>query len=140
MVYKRGTGNRRKKPRTKVPLQRVTAEIQIQSTRDIIQGRVFLTDLSPTGVGLFASASLEKGELVSLVIEQPRHLFVKGEVAWCIPYTLETKIITSETFSYRIGIKFVFETEEEADTLKKYCEEIYASTSNKKKQETPPTE
>lgn len=117
----------RQKARKNIPFLRVSAEIMIESSKAVADSRVFLNDLSPTGVGVFTNLAIEKGEAVSLVIEQPRHLFVKGQIMWCAPYTLNTKVLTSqEQFRYRIGIKFVFNDDEERNALKKYCDDLYS--------------
>lgn len=116
----------RKEKRKDLPFARVSAEIQLDSTKEVAESRVFLNDLSPTGVGCFVIEPIDKGEKVSLVIEQPKHLFVKGEIMWCTPYTLDTKIISSEQFRYRVGIRFEFESTEEAAAVKAFCEELYA--------------
>ncbi|MEW6058145.1 MAG: PilZ domain-containing protein [Bdellovibrionota bacterium] len=116
----------RKEPRKKIPFQRVSAEILVESTKAVLEGRVFLNDLSPNGVGCFVNTSIDKGEKISLVIEQPKHLYLKGEVMWCTPYTTETKILRQEQFQYRIGIKFHFDSPEEAQAVHAYCQELYA--------------
>jgi len=112
-------------------MHRVSAEVKIDDTGEIINCRVFLTDLSPSGVGLFINEQIEKGTELSMVIEQPKHLYVKGEVVWCTPYTLDTKIISNDVFKFRIGVKFLFDFPEEQEALKKYCEEL-AEENNKK--------
>ncbi|MGE4234443.1 MAG: PilZ domain-containing protein [Bacteriovoracia bacterium] len=115
---------KKRAPRAKIPLQRVTAEVKLESNKKILPSRVFLTDLNPQGVGFFSTEAIEKGELVSIVIEQPRHLFVKGEVIWCKPYTLDTKILSEDSYTWRVGVVFDLKTKEEQESIKKYCEEI----------------
>lgn len=122
---KKGTKQKRHDSRKNLPFSRVSAEIQIESTKQVLDSRVFLTDLTPSGVGCFVDKALDKGTVVAIVIEQPKHLFVKGEVIWCSPYTLETKIIATEQFRYRVGIKFLFDDAEDQEALKQYCEDLY---------------
>lgn len=110
-----------------IPFQRVHANIKIERTNETAESRVFLNDLSPTGVGCFVNVAIDKGELVAMVIEQPKHIYLRGEVIWCSPYTLDTKILTAERYDYRVGIKFIFDSPEEADIVKKYVEELYAA-------------
>lgn len=117
----------RSKGRKHIPFARVSAEIMITATKQIVDSRVFLNDLSPTGVGCFTNTHVDKGENISLVIEQPRHLFVKGQVLWCTPYTMSTKILSQETFKYRVGIKFIFADEEEKAALRKFCDDLYTA-------------
>ena len=132
-----GYGPKKKQPtrkasRTKIPFQRVSAEIRIDSTQEVIEGRVFLNDLSPEGVGCFINVALDKGEQVSLVIEQPKHIYIKGEIIWCSPYARDTKILTQSQFNFRAGIQFKFDDEEEKAAVRKYCEELYADEAPKK--------
>ena len=108
-------------------LQRTSAQVQIRETGDVISGRVFLNDLTPDGVGLFLTAPLQKGEEVFLVLEYPKHLFIRGEVAWCNLYRLNTRIISPENFQYRAGIKFQFDTETDHLIVARYFEEIAQS-------------
>lgn len=123
---------KRASTRNDILVKRVPAEVQVDATREVLESRVFLNDLSPTGVGLFINTPLDKGAEVSIVIEQPKHLFVKGEVAWCQPYTLNTRILSEEVYAYRMGIRFIFDSPEEAETLKRYCDELFIEETTKK--------
>ena len=116
---------RRKGARKQVPFQRVSAEIQIDSSKKIAASRVFLNDLNPTGMGCFCSISIAKGELVTIVLEQPKHLYVKGTVMWCTPYNMDSKVLSTESFKFRMGIRFNFEDDEEKNALQKFCDELY---------------
>ncbi len=113
-----------RKERKKILFQRVTAEIQIQSSKEVIASRVLLSDLNPKGVGLFVHNPIEKGEKIALVIEQPKHLYVRGEVIWCAPYSLDTKVLMQESFPFRIGIKFIYDSPAEKQTMETYCAEL----------------
>jgi hypothetical protein len=132
----RGYGSRKPNQKKKtakkaVPLQRVSAEIMIEETKEVFDGRVFLSDLNTAGVACFVNSELPKGAVISVVIEQPKHLYLRGEVAWCTPYTLDTKVLSIDRFDYRIGIKFIFETPQEAEEIKNYINEIYDPASKK---------
>jgi len=116
---------RRAAPRKQVPFHRVNAEIRTEATKEVTASRVFLIDLTPSGVGAFTVSPLDKGELVSIVISQPKHLYVKGEVMWCSPYNFNIKIISPEVFRYRVGIKFRFDSPQEQDTVRNYCDELH---------------
>jgi hypothetical protein len=124
---------KRRVQRDPIPFARVKAEIQLESSHKVAESRVFLTDMSPSGLGCFVNFQIDKGEKVSVVIEQPKHLFVKGEVIWCSPYTLDTKIISSEFFRFRIGVRFTFDTPEEEQALKQFCEDLYRHENKDKK-------
>ena len=126
----RGAIQRKKKATQKrdekvIPVQRVHAVIKRDSGGDLIEGRVVLNDLTHGGVGCFIDTPIYRGEIVSLVIEQPKHLFVKGKVLGCFPYVQDTKVLHSEQFRYRAVIKFEFDSPEEQLALQKYCDELY---------------
>lgn len=117
----------RRKVKRNYPLQRfvrVNAQVQIQGTDIVINGRALLHDMTPAGVSLFVEDALPRGEKISLVIEYPKHVYVTGEVAWCAICPLDSKVIHVESFRYRIGIKFVFETEKEAKAIGDFCASI----------------
>lgn len=113
--------------RKEIPFFRVHANIKIESSDETAEARVFLNDLSPTGVGCFVNVAIQKGEKVAIVIEQPKHIYLRGEVIWCSPYTLDTKILTAERYDYRVGIKFLFDSPEEAEVVKQYVNDLYAA-------------
>jgi hypothetical protein len=122
---------KRKEKRRFIPFNRISAEVRIEATKEVFDCRVFLNDLGPTGVGCFVTDRFEKGEAVSITFEKPQRIYLRGVVAWCSPYTLSPKVITKEQFSWRIGIKFLFETPEEAAAVKKFCEDILVEASKR---------
>lgn len=115
----------RQKERKPIPFQRVSAQIMIDSSKQIADSRVFLNDMSPTGLGCFTNVPIDKGEIVSISIEQPRHFFVKAEVMWCAHYSLSTKVLSTERFAYRVGVRFLFDSDEDRQAVKAFCEELY---------------
>lgn len=124
---KKASKQQRRDKRKEIPFFRVKASIQISSTKTVAEARVMLNDLSAAGVGCFVNTAIEKGEKVALVIENPKHIYLSGEVVWCSPYTLSTKILSTEQFKYRVGIKFHFDTAEEQDAIKKFIDDVVAS-------------
>ena len=128
--FSRKPKQRRREKRAEIPFERVTATIRLDSSRQVVEGRVFLNDLSPKGVGCFVPVSFEKGDSVSVVIDEPKHLFVKGQILWCKPYNLESKVLSNEHFPFRIGIKFQFDSDKEAEAIQTYCSELYAEPTD----------
>jgi hypothetical protein len=102
-------------------LLRVSAKVQNAETREVITARVFLYDLSPSGVSVFLTAPLSRGDKVFLVIEHPRHLFIGAEIAWCGLATLNTRVISPESYGFRAYLKFDFETAKEQEAVLRYC-------------------
>jgi hypothetical protein len=126
---RKGGKQKRKSSRKDLPFLRVPAKLMVDKTKEVVECRVFLSDLSADGVGCFSNLSLDKGEVIALVIEQPKNLFVKGEIAWCQPYSLDTKVISTENFKFRMGIKFLFDEPEEKRAIQNYINELYAENS-----------
>lgn len=116
----------RKNERKPIPFMRVSAEIQIDSSKAITESRVFLNDMNPTGVGCFVNAPIDKGERVSIFFRQPQQIFIKGEVAWCSPYNLDSKVLSNEQFKYRVGVKFIFATDDERIAVRAFCEKFFS--------------
>lgn len=118
---------RRARARKNLPqkhLQRTTAQLQIRSTGEVLNGRVFLHDLTPDGVGLFLTEPVGFGEDVFLVLEYPKHLFVRAQVVWCNLYRRSSRVISVENYQYRAGVKFQFDTETDQLLVTRYFEEL----------------
>jgi hypothetical protein len=128
----RAQANARKRERERVRrgihIKRVRAEIktvgELAAPALVTQARVLLNDFSPKGVGVFAHAPIIVGQLVSLTLEEPKRFYVKGRVVWCQEYAMESHVLSETPFHYRMGIEFVFETPEEEQQVKDYCEAL----------------
>jgi Tfp pilus assembly protein PilZ len=90
----------------------------------LAETRIVLNDLSPFGVGLFSEKPFNVGQEVALTLEHPRRIFVKGKIAWCEDQTPHSHVMSAKPFGYRLGIQFTFQTEQEQETLKQFCEEL----------------
>lgn len=131
MLYGSGVKKKveRRRRQRKFPYERfkrVGATIQLQDTSDLLEARVFLHDLTPDGVGLFIREELRRGDLVSLAIDidDGKQLYIKGEIAWCQPWTLETRVLRCDSYPYRAGIKFRFDDIREKNAIIEYCGRI----------------
>ena len=119
------TEAKRRKDRVKIPMKRVPAELRVEHTNEVVRARVFLHDISPTGVGLFTEHRIEVGAKVDLVIEAPKHIFLKTTVAWSAEAGNTSHIITTGgTYPYRVGLDIHFESPEQEEEFKKYCSQI----------------
>lgn len=123
-ALRRPRQQRQKVRKQHIPFTRLSAKIMVDSSKAVANCRVFLNDLSPEGVNCFADVSVGKGEIVSIVVEQPKHLFVKGLVLWCSPILTTAKVLSKESYKYRVGVKFRFTDDEEREALTKYCQEL----------------
>lgn len=107
-----------------ISFEKVGAEISCASTKQIVGAKVILNDLNAAGLGCFVADPIEKGERVNIVIEKPHHIYIKGEVVWCYRYVRDTKVICAEEYSFRIGIRFTFDTPDEKEVISKYCADL----------------
>src|SRR5262245_39304051 len=89
--------------------QRTGAQLQLAETGQVITGRVFLHDVSEASAGIFLTEPVKRGEQVYVVINEPKHLFLRGEVAWCGLYRLNTRVLSTENFQYRATVRLRFE-------------------------------
>jgi hypothetical protein len=118
---------RRHFSRKRIParlFQRVTAQIQVVQTGQVLNGRVFLHDLTANGVGIFLTEQIKPETEINLVIEQPRHLFFKARVKWCSLHQINMRVITAESFGWRAGLQFEFDLPADRELVERYCAEL----------------
>jgi hypothetical protein len=128
MVYRGNTRSKKDKKKKqdslKVPLVRVPAEIQIDSTKQVIKSRVFLYDLTPEGVGCFINQAIDKGEKITLVVAHPKALYIKGEIVRCTLFRQSIKILSDDEYQFRLGIKFIYDSPEEKEAIQQFCNSL----------------
>ncbi len=114
----------RKLPR--MHLKKVRAEIKAVGgfSSGVKEVQVVLSDISPKGVGFFSSGKLEIGETIALTLDEPKRFYVKGRVAWCQEYDATSHVLSTSPQSYRIGLEFFFDSEEEEAEVRSYCDLI----------------
>ena len=122
---------RRQKERLARPIhiKRVRAEIKprgssVNQQLPITDGRVILNDISAQGMGLFSTQPQLVGQEVSITLEEPRRIFLRGRIIWCQEHDTETHVISQNAYSYRVGIKFLFESKEEEELIKQFVAEL----------------
>ena len=72
---KKPNRQQRQTKRKPIPFLRVRATIKIESTSETIESRVFLNDLSPTGIGCFVNTPIDIGQKVAIVLEKPKQIY-----------------------------------------------------------------
>ena len=90
----------------------------------IIPARLVLNDLGPQSVTLFTVQTLELGQQVTLTLEHPRPLLVRGRVTYAALFELSSRIHGSQKFSYRVQVEFEFLNDGEAMAVREYVEEL----------------
>ena len=91
-----------------------------------ILGFGFVSDFSGSGVGIYLAEPLAKGMPVKIAFESETSETFKGAVAWSARYSLEQHFMGHTSFSYRIGIKFIFRSEAERQRFAKYVDSLRA--------------
>jgi len=81
-------------------------------------------DVSPTGVGVFASRPFTVGASVRLGFEHLDGITFRGVVAWSNRYSLEQKFVGHEALQYRVGIRCQFGSEAERQRFIAYQKEL----------------
>lgn len=87
---------------------------------------MFLGDLSVEGVNLFLSEPVARGGDVFVVIEQPKHLFIRGKVLWSTLSQLNLRVLSAESYRYRARVCFVYASREERQLVQNYFKSIFA--------------
>jgi hypothetical protein len=124
--------NARKRERERLKMQfhvkRVVAVVSIhvpgQEKPETVDVRLILNDFTPKGMGLFSAHRFNAGDEITIDLENPKKVQVKGRVAWCQEYEIRGKVLTAQSYSYRVGLTFIFATPEEEQSLKAYCDDL----------------
>jgi len=128
----RAIANARKRERDRLMQQfhfrRVEAEIKLLTVgaenSPPMPVRVILNDLSPKGMGLFSVQNVISGQEVLITLKEPKALTIKARVIACQEYENESHILSPKSYPYRLGVKFIFDSPEQEQQVKEFCEEI----------------
>jgi Tfp pilus assembly protein PilZ len=121
---------KRERERLKMPfhIKRVVASVGVQVVGQAeplkVEVRVILNDFTQKGMGLFSAHRFSSGEDVTIELETPNKIQLKGKIAWCQEYEARGKILTEHSFSYRVGLHFTFASAEEEQAVKTYCADL----------------
>lgn len=112
-------------------IKRVRAEIKVLASKDpaaaVTEARVILNDLSAKGMGLFSTAAMMVGQDVAITLDEPRRVYLRGRITWCEEYDAGSHILSSHPFHFRVGVKFVFQTRDEEESVAAFYDEIVRS-------------
>ncbi len=90
-----------------------------------VSGRCVLNDLSPKGIGVLTHEAHAEGTLVQLTIPEPRVMKVQGKSVWCQKNHTSGRIISQDSFPFRMGIQFTFETDEKRVEFENFCDDLF---------------
>ena len=101
----------------KATLSRISATIKLSSASETVDARFVASDLTDSGLECFVNRYVARGETVSLILEQPRQLLLKGQVTAWYPFSRSTRVLGQDSFQYRMKIQFALATQAEKDAL-----------------------
>lgn len=119
----------RSKRQSRIRVCRTAAQVRIGGAADgplVVPARVVLNEVTPKGMQLFVGQSLPVGALAQIALEEPRRVYVRATIVSSQEFSSETRIIRTEPFSYRVGVAFAFETEEDEKSFKSFLEDLKA--------------
>ncbi|MGK5089275.1 PilZ domain-containing protein [Bdellovibrionota bacterium FG-2] len=111
-------------------IRRVEAQFKVVTKRanpleDITTARVILNDLTPTGLGIFLPRPIMVGQEISITLEEPRQIYLRGRIVWCMEIDAGSHVISvNQRYSYRLGIQFMFESATEKEAVKQFVEQV----------------
>jgi hypothetical protein len=91
---------------------------------EIIPARVILNDLSSKGVGLFSPFPFIPGQEVIVNITAPIKLQLPSRVVWCQQHDANSHVLSSQPYSYRLGIEFLHPSHEKQESIKIIFDDI----------------
>jgi hypothetical protein len=131
----KGGGGGRRGGRGAMRMKRVQAELMANHGFGVpglaIQARLILNDLGHKSATVFANQTLELGQLVTLTLEHPRPLVVRGKVTYNALFELSSRTYAKTRYPYRIQIEFDFLNDGEAQAVREYVEELLKSDLSK---------
>ncbi len=114
----------REKQRHSIHLKRITAHLEpiLPTTppSPLVQARLLINDLSLKGIGLYSSAPLIADQEIHLTISEPGSIKIRCRIVWCQDSHAGSHILTQQAFNYRIGLEFIF-TSDEQNQFIEFC-------------------
>jgi hypothetical protein len=89
-----------------------------------ISGRALLTDFKPKGIYLYSTERLPPNLEVIFEIHHPDHFRIVAKIIWCQYQPSSSRVLTEQSFHYRVGMGFHFENEEESNKFTEFCTRI----------------
>lgn len=116
------SAKKRQRERNQMAIHIKAVEGKIKDENSSSQIKIILNDFGPKGIGVFSEHSFLIGQEITLLLENPRVISLKGKIAWCKEHDANSNIISPKPFSYRIGIVFQFENEGQEKEVRNFCE------------------
>lgn len=97
-----------------------------------VPARAMLNDLTPDGFCAYAVTSLTPNVELNIMIEHPKRFHLTAKVVWCQYQPSSTHVITSQTYSYRVGLALLWKDAAIEAEFKKFCTQLGDLYVNKK--------
>ncbi len=115
--------------RRAIHINRVQVELHHASPEGpetVIQARVLLNDLNPTGFNLYSTQNLSPGVTVTLVLNEPRLFEIEAKVLWCQDQPSAHHILSPNAYTYRVTLELRFADDTKKVEFEKFCQEVTA--------------
>lgn len=111
---------KRTKERLKYSFLRVEATLTVLKTNRACDVKLTLVDVSEAGCSFFSSEQLGRGNLVELVVVEPKLLRLKGAIASCS--AINTRMDSTQArLPYRCSVRFLYTNEAERVVVREFC-------------------
>ena len=108
-----------------MPPHEVQAEASAETAEGVLkEARIILNDLSPGGIGIYSPESMPPGTFVTISLQEPQAFEVSGKVVWCQDGQNGNRILSDQAYPFRVGVKFVFKSEDEEKAFASLCEDL----------------
>src|SRR5690242_20379863 len=133
------SAKKRHQERLKRPihLKRVRAEVRLlphhetfaqteskDAVGELKEARVVLNDLSPKGIGIYSLEPMLPGNNIRITLEEPTKIVLEGKIVWCQDQNTGSRVISSDSYRDRVGVKFVFANPADEETFKNFCTDL----------------
>ena len=118
----------RRERRRHMTLRKVSAQVRLGETGSeethAFGAQVILSDFTQLGLKLYSSEPVGPGQEILVALDAPRPLFARALVRFCYEFTQSGRILRGHHFPYRVGVEFIFESEDERSAIAGYCREL----------------
>lgn len=114
----------RAQPRMRLRRTHAQVKILMPPASVVTDARLLLNEISPNGLSLFCAAPVNVGVEVAITMEDPTRVYVRGRVVSCLEYESSQHVMSTQTYHYRVGVMFLFDTPAERSEFKRYVDSL----------------
>jgi len=90
----------------------------------IHRGKTILSEITMDKMFLFTNKFFTEGQSIVVQFCIPKSFILNADVLYCRPYNLKSKIISENSFSYRVMLRFTFLKEGERALLRQFLQSV----------------